>query len=197
MYVPSLRLDGEIAVVTGAASGVGRAIAIGLSGLGASVGCLDLLESDLDGVAKEISGNGGTATSVPTDVTEKQSLSNAVARVQEHFGDITLGVNAAGIANASPAEEMPLDQWRKLIDVDLTGVFLSCQAEANAMLRSGKGAIVNIASMSATIANRGCCRRTTMPQRPGLSKWGGVWLGNGHRATSASTVSVLATHRRL
>jgi NAD(P)-dependent dehydrogenase (short-subunit alcohol dehydrogenase family) len=64
-------------------------------------------------------------------------------------------VNSAGIWNTAPAEEMSLEQWRRVVDVNLTGVFLSCQTEARAMLQEGKGAIVNIASMSGTIANRG------------------------------------------
>ena len=64
-------------------------------------------------------------------------------------------MNSAGIANAAPAEQMPLAQWQRVIDVDLTGVFLACQAEGRAMIDSGGGAIVNIASMSGTIVNRG------------------------------------------
>jgi NAD(P)-dependent dehydrogenase (short-subunit alcohol dehydrogenase family) len=68
---------------------------------------------------------------------------------------VTLAVNSAGIANAAPAEEMSLDQWRRVVDIDLTGVFLSCQAEGRAMLGRGGGSIVNIASMSASIVNRG------------------------------------------
>ena len=64
-------------------------------------------------------------------------------------------MNSAGIANAAPAEEMSLAQWQQVVDVDLTGVFLSCQAEGRAMLRHGGGSIVNIASMSGSIVNRG------------------------------------------
>jgi NAD(P)-dependent dehydrogenase (short-subunit alcohol dehydrogenase family) len=78
-----------------------------------------------------------------------------VKAAEEALGPLTLAVNCAGIANARPAEEMPVDQWRKMIDVNLTGVFLSCQAEGRVMLPRGRGAIVNIASMSGTIVNRG------------------------------------------
>jgi NAD(P)-dependent dehydrogenase (short-subunit alcohol dehydrogenase family) len=74
--------------------------------------------------------------------------------IEQELGPLSAAVNAAGIANAAPAEEMPLQQWQRVLDVNLTGVFLSCQAEARAMLRNRGGAIVNIASMSATIANR-------------------------------------------
>ena len=64
-------------------------------------------------------------------------------------------MNCAGIANAAPAENMPFDQWKRMLDVNLTGVFLSCQAEGRAMLSRKRGAIVNIASMSGSIVNRG------------------------------------------
>lgn len=190
MYVPSLRLDGEVAVVTGAASGIGRAIAIGLSGLGAGVGCLDLAGSDLDGVVKEISAGGGRATSAEADVTAKESVDSAVSYLQQQLGPITLGVNAAGIANAAAGEDMPLDQWRRVIDVDLTGVFLSCQAEGRAMLRSGRGSIVNIASMSATIANRGLLQAHYNAAKAGVIQMGRSlaweWAASNIRVNSVS-----------
>ena len=68
---------------------------------------------------------------------------------------MSLAVNCAGIANAAPAEEMPLAQWQAVLDINATGVFLSCQAEARVMLNRGRGAIVDIASMSGSIVNRG------------------------------------------
>jgi NAD(P)-dependent dehydrogenase (short-subunit alcohol dehydrogenase family) len=152
---PSFRLDGDVAFVTGAASGIGRSIAIGLAEVGAKVACCDLAGSDLGGVMKEVLALGGEACEVVADVTDPEQLAAAVGSTVAAFGGLTVAVNSAGIANASPAEDMPLEQWRGLVDVDFTGVFLSCQAEARVMLRSGRGAIVNIASMSGTIANRG------------------------------------------
>ena len=88
-------------------------------------------------------------------MTEPDSLAEAVRRTEAELGPLSLAVNSAGIANAAPAEEMSLAQWQRVVDVDLTGVFLSCQAEGRAMLRHGGGAIVNIASMSGSIVNRG------------------------------------------
>ena len=154
MNAPDFRLDGGVAVVTGAGSGIGRAIAIAIAASGASVGCVDLLSADLPGVVADITADGGRALAVPADVTDPGQLTTAVMAIEEEFGPLSAAVNAAGIASAAPAEEMPIEQWRRVLDVDLTGVFLSCQAEARAMLKGGGGAIVNIASMSATIANR-------------------------------------------
>jgi NAD(P)-dependent dehydrogenase (short-subunit alcohol dehydrogenase family) len=126
---------------------------VAIAELGAAVGCVDLPGSDMEGVTAEIKNSGGRAAYFAADVTQPQDMINAVATIEQELGAISLAVNAAGIANAAPAENMPLTQWQKVLDVDLTGVFLSCQAEGNAMLRNGGGSIVNIASMSATIDN--------------------------------------------
>jgi NAD(P)-dependent dehydrogenase (short-subunit alcohol dehydrogenase family) len=155
MTVPDFRLDGRTALVTGAASGIGRAIALGLAGSGATVACLDLAGAGLDETLGMITTRSSGAIAVPGDVTDPESLRAAVERTESELGPLTLAANCAGIANAAPAEELTLAQWQRVVDVDYTGVFLSCQAEATAMLRQGRGSIVNIASMSGVIVNRG------------------------------------------
>ncbi len=149
-------LRGRTAFVTGAASGIGRAIAVGIAERGGDVGLFDRPGADFAAAERDIAAAGGRSLALEGDVTDGASLDAAVARLGEAFGPVGLGVNAAGIANAAPAEEMSLEQWNALYEVDVTGVFLSAQAEARAMIAVGSGgAIVNIASMSATIANRG------------------------------------------
>ena len=155
MTTPNFRLDGQTALVTGAASGIGRAIAVGLADSGADVACLDLSGPALDEACAEIRELGRKAIPIAGDVTDPASLGSAVQQTETDLGALTLAVNSAGIANAAPAEEMKLGQWQKVIDIDLTGVFLSCQAESKAMLQHGRGSIVNIASMSGSIVNRG------------------------------------------
>jgi NAD(P)-dependent dehydrogenase (short-subunit alcohol dehydrogenase family) len=158
VFVPNdnlFSLDNRVALVTGAASGIGRRIAIGLAESGAHVGLLDLPRFDLGPTVAEIDRLGRRAVTFPADVTSPDDLAAAVASVEAELGPLRLAVNSAGIANAAPAEEMDRAQWQQVIDVNVTGVFLSCQAEARAMLRHGQGAIVNIASMSGTIVNRG------------------------------------------
>lgn len=155
MSTPNFRLDGHTALVTGAASGIGRRIAVGLAEAGADVACLDLPGPGLGSVVEEIGGLGRRSVSVPADVTRPADLAQAVKETESELGPLSLAVNCAGIANAAPAEEMPLAQWQAVLDINATGVFLSCQAEARVMLNRRRGSIVNIASMSGSIVNRG------------------------------------------
>jgi NAD(P)-dependent dehydrogenase (short-subunit alcohol dehydrogenase family) len=153
MTLPSFRLDGQVALVTGASSGIGRAIAVGLAEAGAAVGCLD--RGDATATVGDITSAGGRACALSADVTDAAALDAAVDALQRELGPLRLAVNSAGIANAASAEDMDAAQWQTVIDVNLGGVFKSCQAEGRALLRNGGGAIVNIASMSGSIVNRG------------------------------------------
>lgn len=157
MSIELFSLRGETAMVTGAGSGIGQAIAIGLAAAGADVALFDLpaQEPGLVDTASRIAAQGRRSLVLPGSVTSEGDLKLAVERVEAELGSLGLAVNSAGIANAVPAEQMTAEQWRQMLDVNLTGIFFSCQAEARAMLRRGKGAIVNIASMSGSIVNRG------------------------------------------
>lgn len=181
----------KVAVVTGAGSGIGRAIATRLAALGAAVGCVDLKSADLPGVVKDITSEGGRASACPADVTQPDELAQAIESIESVLGPVSLAANAAGVADSAPAEDMPLAQWQRVVDIDLTGVFLSCQAEGRAMLAHGKGgAIVNIASMSATIANRGLQQAHYNAAKAGvvhLSKSLAMeWARSGIRVNSVS-----------
>lgn len=150
------RLDGQHAFVTGAGSGIGQAIAIGLAQAGAHVACFDLPASEgLPETVCRIQDLGQSAVGVTGNVTSADDLQLAIATSVDQLGSLEIAINCAGIANATPAEEMPLEQWQRMLDVNLTGVFLSCQAEARVMLPRSRGSIINIASMSGVIVNRG------------------------------------------
>ena len=150
------KLDDKVAFVTGAGSGIGQRIALGLAEAGADVACFDLPSSaGLEETERGIRRHGRRAMVLHGDVTEAADLAAAVADAERGLGSLEAAVNCAGIANAAPAEAMGREQWQKVIDVNLTGVFLSCQAEAKVMLPHKRGSIVNIASMSGSIVNRG------------------------------------------
>lgn len=184
-------LSGRVAIVTGAGSGIGQRIALGLAQCGADVACLD--RRDDGGLADTVAlieGAGRKALSLSANVTSKQALNDAVARVESTLGALSIAVNAAGIANAAPAESMEEDQYQTLMDINMKGVFLSCQAEAGAMLKHGKGSIINIASMSGVIVNRGLDQVHYNASKAGvihLSKSLAMeWVGRGVRVNSIS-----------
>ena len=150
------RLDGDVAFVTGAGSGIGQRIAIGLAEAGAAVACFDLEGSaGLQTTVDSIQELGREAMAIRGDVTNGGDLADAIADVERTLGDLTVAVNSAGIANAVAAEEMSLERFQHLMKVNVEGVFLSCQAEGRAMLKRRRGSIINIASMSGSIVNRG------------------------------------------
>ncbi|MGY5776151.1 SDR family oxidoreductase [Rhizobium sp. LEGMi135b] len=184
-------LKGQVAIVTGAGSGIGQRIAIGLAQCGADVALLDRRSDDgLANTASHIKAAGRRSIQIAADVTGKSSLEEAVARTEAELGPLTLAVNAAGIANANPAEEMEEDQYQTLMDINLKGVFLSCQAEARAMLKNGGGSIVNIASMSGVIVNRGLSQAHYNASKAGvihMSKSLAMeWVGRGIRVNTIS-----------
>lgn len=150
-------LTGQNVLVTGAAGGIGQQLAVGLAEAGADVACLDVPDqhAGLENVTGEIERVGRRSLVLGADVTGVDSLSDAIDTFENTLGPLTAAVNCAGVNNSAAAEQMSERQWRKLIDINLTGIFLSCQAEASRMLDHQSGTIVNIASMSATIANRG------------------------------------------
>jgi NAD(P)-dependent dehydrogenase (short-subunit alcohol dehydrogenase family) len=149
-------LEGQVAFVTGAGSGIGQAIAIGLAEAGADVACFGhASRGGLEDTADRIAGLGRKALVLQGSVTSEGELSAAIGQVERELGEVTIAINNAGIADASPAEDLSLARWQRLYDVNVTGVFLSCRAEAQVMLPRRKGAIVNVASMSGSIVNRG------------------------------------------
>lgn len=184
-------LSGRVAFVTGAGSGIGQRIALGLAQCGADVACLDRrTDSGLADTVGMITAAGRKAIAIAADVTNRAALGEAVARTEAELGALEIAVNAAGIANANPAEEMTEEQYQTLMDINMKGVFFSCQAEATAMLKHGKGSIINIASMSGVIVNRGLMQVHYNASKAGvihMSKSMAMeWVERGVRVNSIS-----------
>lgn len=143
----------QIAIVTGAASGIGAAIAHRLAALGAKVVIADLDADGARAAAESIIAQGGTAMGVAVDVTEATEVEAMVEATRRRFGGLHLAVNNAGIGGASlPTGEYPLDSWRKVLATNLDSVFYGMRYQIPAIQASGGGAIVNMASILGSVA---------------------------------------------
>ena len=140
------RLDSRVALVTGAGQGIGKAIGLGLANEGAAVVVTDINAANADAVADEIAAAGGQALSLGLDVADEAAVQTTVATALEQFGRLDILVNNAGIYPASPVEEMPEDEWDRVIGVNLTGTFLCSRAVAPHMLAQRSGRIISLAS---------------------------------------------------
>ncbi|MEQ1954144.1 SDR family oxidoreductase [Mesorhizobium sp. CN2-181] len=149
-------LSGEVAVVTGAGSGIGQAIAVGLAEAGADVACFGhASKGGLEETAARIAALGRKSLVLTGTVTSQADLSAAMDRIENELGPLSIAVNNAGIGGSDPAQTMPAEKWDRIYDVNVKGLFLSCQAQARVMLANNKGSIINIASISGSIVNRG------------------------------------------
>ncbi len=133
------KLDGKVAIVTGGARGIGRAIALRLAEDGAAVAVADLNEEGAAGVAGEISGAGGRALAARVDVTDAQSTQELVARTARELGRLDVMVANAGIIQVKPFLDLTVDDWEGTFAVNVRGVFLSLQAAARQLIQQGEG----------------------------------------------------------
>jgi 3-oxoacyl-[acyl-carrier protein] reductase len=141
------KLDDRVAVVTGAASGIGKGIAIAFAREGAKIVVADRSDaSSAADVIAAIEGLGGEALFVRTDVSDEASVDQMAAAALERFGRVDILVNNAGIFTESLLENMPVDDWDRVVGVNLRGVFLCSRALVGQMLERGDGRIINIAS---------------------------------------------------
>ena len=151
--IDNFKLDGRVAVVTGAAQGLGRAMAQALAEAGASIAIPDINGDGAQQAADEIATLGVRTLAMTCDVADRSQVSEMVAQVCNELGGLDILVNNAGIVRWAPAEEMSWEDWQDVIRVNVGGVFLCSQAAAGHMLAEGRGSIINIASMSAFIIN--------------------------------------------
>lgn len=153
MVLEQFDLHGKVAMVTGAGRGLGLAMARALADVGAAIVVAELDPVTADSAAAELREFGVETLAVPTDVTDPGSVQAAVDQTVAAFGQLDVLVNNAGISIWHAAEDMPYDVWRKVMDINVDGVFLCAQAAGRVMLQQGRGSIINIGSMSGRIVN--------------------------------------------
>jgi NAD(P)-dependent dehydrogenase (short-subunit alcohol dehydrogenase family) len=156
--IDKFRLDGKKAFITGGAGGIGRSVAVALAQAGADVAVVDIKEKEdaSKTLTQNLSGEYGIkAVSVSTDVSDPKSVDEMIRTIVDAFGTIDIAHNNAGtIAGFGLDVEIPFEEWRRNIEINLFGVFLTGRAAARVMIKNGKGGvIINTASMSGMIVN--------------------------------------------
>jgi 2-deoxy-D-gluconate 3-dehydrogenase len=142
-----LRLDGRTALVTGASRGLGRASALALADAGADVALLARSSLDLEATASGVRDLGRRALAVPADVGRAEAVEAAVGRVVDAFGAIDVLVNCSGVALVRPLMETTAEEWRVVLETNLTGVFNCCRAAGASMIARRRGKVINVASV--------------------------------------------------
>lgn len=146
------RLQGKAALVTGAGVGIGRATACLFASEGAAVGVLDRDKVAANETVQTITARGGNAIILESDVTQEKDAIAAVAAVEAAFGGLDVLVNNAGVIGRGTVETTAETEWRRVLDVNLTGVFLMSKAAVPALRRRGGGSIINVSSAAGLVA---------------------------------------------
>lgn len=154
MEYPDFRLDGQVAVVTGASKGIGRDLAKALADAGAAVAVAARDLDALEELAAEIRADGGVAMAVELDVRDVGRISLAFEQVRGQLGSLDVLVNNAGLGANHPAEDVTESDWDEMMDVNLRGLFFACQAAGRIMLEQGRGRIINMSSQAGVVGIR-------------------------------------------
>jgi NAD(P)-dependent dehydrogenase (short-subunit alcohol dehydrogenase family) len=142
------RFENQVAVITGAANGIGKACAIRFAEEGANIACLDLADDLNEAVAAECRALGVEALALNCNVTNKENIAANIQAILDKWNRIDILVASAGIYTGTPLAEVPLEQWQRTIDINLTGTFLINQAVAPILMEQKSGSIINISSMA-------------------------------------------------
>ncbi|HEX9795935.1 MAG TPA: glucose 1-dehydrogenase [Anaerolineales bacterium] len=155
--LPSLfRLDQQVAIVTGGGRGLGLAMAQALSEAGAAVAIFEVDRETGQAAAEGLTAAGGRSWAMPVDVGRADQIEAALDRCEAELGQPTILVNNAGVTSNSPFEDLPADDWQRVIDINLGGVFRTTQALGRRLMEGGAGgSIINVASISGLVGNRG------------------------------------------
>jgi NADP-dependent 3-hydroxy acid dehydrogenase YdfG len=167
-------IEGKVALVTGASSGIGEATAQALSDAGAKVALVARRKDRIDALSDRIRSGGGTAVSIAADITEEATANDAVRRANEELGGLDFLVNNAGVMLLGPVAGADTGHWRRMIDVNLLGLLYCTHAALPIMGEAGGGHVVNVSSVAGRIASLGSAVYN-------MTKWGVVGFSEGLR----------------
>ncbi|WP_228242355.1 3-hydroxybutyrate dehydrogenase [Porphyrobacter sp. GA68] len=142
-----MKLEGQVALVTGAGSGIGRAIALAFAHEGALLGVADVDTAGAQETVRQIESAGGQALALDMDVTDEGKVTDATDRLAERFGRLDVLVANAGIQIVHPVEDFPADEFRRVVDIHLTGAFLCTKAAVRHMYAAGRGSLIYMGSV--------------------------------------------------
>jgi len=154
LYQDIFRLDGKVAVLPGGAGGIGVALARALVEYGADVVVAGRSVERAKTAAAELASAGRRTAGMAVEVTDPASVDRLIRQVVDEFGRIDVLVNCAGTQHEAPAQDFPLDEWQRVMDVNVKGTFLTCQAAGRIMIAQKSGSIINISSVRGQLAIR-------------------------------------------
>ena len=158
-------VDGRVAAITGASSGIGEATALALAGAGAAVALAARRADRIEALAKRIEGDGGRALAHPADITDEREARGFVEATYEHLGRLDILVNNAGLMLLGPVEGADTNEWRRMIEINCLGLLYCTHAALPVMREQGGGHIVNVSSVAGRFANPGSAVYN-------MTKWG-------------------------
>jgi NADP-dependent 3-hydroxy acid dehydrogenase YdfG len=167
-------LEGKVALVTGASSGIGEATAVALAAQGAAVGLGARRKERIDALADRISADGGRALAIEADITDEETANALVGRTAEELGGLDILVNNAGLMLLGPVAGADTDEWRQMIEINLLGLLYCTHASLPVMGEAGGGHIVNVSSVAGRTAALGSAVYN-------MTKWGVVGFSEGLR----------------
>ncbi len=152
--IEKMRLDNKVSYVTGGAKGIGKSVAIAFAQAGACVAIVDIDIEEAKKTAQMLNDDyNSDSIAIKADVTNENDVDNMINTIIDKYGKLDIAFNNAGICINEAAEDMSYSKWKKVIDINLSGIFLTSKAAGNVMIKQGGGSIINTASMSAHIVN--------------------------------------------